>query len=148
MHKRIGPSAGSSCGVNVRKTIATRCQHAHKRAAIASALSAIFPPTAAAVQASELFTLASVDAGSLTFAVGGGVALAGLAGLLVATDPQKRFAYRNTAQGSVCSCCNTPTHAQAIRADGRDRGLGGRGGEMACMHLNGPSAYERFFYRS
>ena len=54
---------------------------------MAAALSTIAP----AAQASELFAAANaVDASSLSFAVTGGVAIAGLGAILVATDPQKR----------------------------------------------------------
>ncbi|GFH10692.1 uncharacterized protein HaLaN_06051 [Haematococcus lacustris] len=64
---------------------------AHQRPALnaavaASAMLAIAP----AVQAAEMFSSASADASSLTLAVGGGAAIAGLGALLIATDPQKR----------------------------------------------------------
>lgn len=53
--------------------------------------------TAAPVDAAEqLATTAGLD-GSLSFAVGTGVAIAGLGALLVATDPQKRYAYLDPA---------------------------------------------------
>lgn len=58
-----------------------------KAAAGAAALSLA---TTSATQAAEILSSASGVDGSLTFALGGGVAIAGLGALLVATDPQKR----------------------------------------------------------
>ncbi|GFR43554.1 hypothetical protein Agub_g4647, partial [Astrephomene gubernaculifera] len=58
-----------------------------KVAAGATALSALATPAA---HAAEIFSSANGLDGSLTLAVGGGVAIAGLGALLVATDPQKR----------------------------------------------------------
>lgn len=46
---------------------------------------------AAPVQAAEQLASTAVADGSLPFAVGGGVAIAGLGALLMATDPQKRL---------------------------------------------------------
>lgn len=60
-----------------------------KAAAGAAALSLA---TTSATQAAEILSSASGVDGSLTFALGGGVAIAGLGALLVATDPQKRYA--------------------------------------------------------
>lgn len=66
-----------------------RCA-ANNRTADSASLAAALMSIAPAAHASELFSAANVDASSVTFAVGGGVAIAGLGAILVATDPQKR----------------------------------------------------------
>jgi hypothetical protein len=60
------------------------------RVAEAAGVIAALSTAAPMAQAAELFNSANVDSSALTFAVGGGAAVVGLAGLLVATDPQKR----------------------------------------------------------
>ncbi|KXZ43318.1 hypothetical protein GPECTOR_94g640 [Gonium pectorale] len=79
--------AAASRRVAVRVHASTRQPEAVKIAAGAAALSLA---TTSAAQATEIFSSANGLDGSLTFAVGGGVAIAGLGALLVATDPQKR----------------------------------------------------------
>lgn len=73
------------------RALAVRCSAQQKtnRVAQAAAVATVLA-AAPAAQAAELFDSANVDAGTLTFAVGGGAAIAGLGALLIATDPQNR----------------------------------------------------------
>ena len=75
----------------------TRCQSSHKHAietlsSAAFTAATLFAATPSVAQAAEAFTstASAVDASSLQLALGGGVAIAGLGAVLVATDPQKR----------------------------------------------------------
>ncbi|PNH09601.1 Magnesium-protoporphyrin O-methyltransferase [Tetrabaena socialis] len=74
----------------VRCSAHARPTDAALRAAAGAAVLSVASTSAA--QAAEVFSAASGVDASLTFAVGGGVAIAGLGALLVATDPQKRRA--------------------------------------------------------
>lgn len=78
--------------VRSRRALCCNAQSQHtngtlKAASGAAALALLCSPTA---HAAEIMSSANGLDGSLTFAVGGGVAIAGLGALLVATDPQKR----------------------------------------------------------
>lgn len=86
-------SRATSCHALQRPVQASRLADA---CAVASVLAASCAPAASA---QELFSIAGVDGSALTFAVGGGAAIAGIGALLVATDPQKRPVRH------VCSSC-------------------------------------------
>lgn len=84
------PFAAARAPRSVARPARAVAVHAHKAvdAAALAGLAAVVAPQAA--QASELLSIA--DASSVTLAVGGGAAIAGLGALLVATDPQNRCA--------------------------------------------------------
>lgn len=89
VNRKAFSAAGPKQGAPRRSIIA----HANKQRAAQVAISTATALTAAApaIAAEVANTAVAVD-GSLSFAVGGGVAIAGLGALLVATDPQKRCA--------------------------------------------------------
>ncbi|KAG2485860.1 hypothetical protein HYH03_015443 [Edaphochlamys debaryana] len=74
--------------------------HAQKNGSVAAAgAAALALASASAAQAAEVMSTANGLEGSLTFAVGGGVAIAGLGALLVATDPANRRAKQAAETG-------------------------------------------------
>lgn len=75
---------------HARKVVCQASKPVQTRIAEAAAVIAAVSTSAPIAQASELFNSANVDSSTLTLAVGGGAAIAGLGALLVATDPQKR----------------------------------------------------------
>lgn len=66
-----------------------------KRGVMEGAAAAAVLAAAAPVHAAEVLMTTSMDGGSMIYAVGGLGAVAGLGALLVATDPQKRYAAAN-----------------------------------------------------
>ena len=95
--KPFTSSRASTSGRRSMSSLVVRCSASAPRAdrgmaAVVTGLtSAFFVSAPAAHAATEALSVAG-DAGSLTFLVGGGVAIAGLGAALVATDPQKRCA--------------------------------------------------------
>lgn len=92
------PFASGSVGpASARRAASIRCPSSTHKHSIESlgnaafAAASLLAATPSVAQASEVFSsAAAVDASSLQLAVGGGVAIAGLGAVLVATDPQKR----------------------------------------------------------
>lgn len=95
------PAVRASARSSVRASVA-------KRSVVesAAAAAAVFA-AAAPAHAAEVLSTTAMDGGSMTYAVGGLGAVAGLGALLVATDPQKRCACVAAERNytSTCASC-------------------------------------------